>query len=82
MICLMINIQMGFATSKKMTYGALLFLCDIQGNGSFYILEKEIITVLNNISYKYNFIINPFKIYDIIKIDELGTDILITYPKL
>ena len=74
------NYTDGFCYFKKTSDKAMLFLCVIQGDGDFYIFDKENNTVLNNISYKYNFIINPFQIHDIIKISAIGTDILLTYP--
>ena len=43
-----------FCYFKKTFNMEMLFLCDIIGDGYFYILETENNTVLNNISYKYN----------------------------
>ena len=76
------NYSDGFCYFKKTSEKAMILLCNIQGEGDFYILEKENNTVLNNINYKYNFIINPFEIHDIIKVAEIGTDILLTYPRV
>ena len=65
---------------KKNSKDAMLFLCDIVDNGYFYIVQTENNTILTNISYKYNFIVLPIEISNIIIISGLGTEIYLTYP--
>ena len=72
----------GLCYFKKTSNKSMLFLCDIIGEGYFYILETENLTILNDINYKYNFIINPIEIFGIIKVKGHGTYIFLTYPSL
>ena len=60
----------------------MLFLCNIIGDGYLFIFETENITILNDISYKYNFVILPFENYDVIEVVGEGTEILLTYPNI
>ena len=67
---------------KKNSKDAMLFLCNIIGDGYLFILETENITILNDISYKYNFVILPIENYDVIEVVGEGTEILLTYPNI
>ena len=77
------EISEGNCYFKKSDEDSLLLLCDIIGNGYFYILEIDEVIILKNISYIYNFIIEPMDIdiYDVIRIDEYGSEVLLTYPQ-
>ena len=72
----------GYCYFKKTTNDSMLFLCEIKGEGYWYILQTDNDTILNDIHYKYNFIILPQDICDIIKISGEGTDISLTYPNV
>ena len=67
---------------KKYSGENLLLLCNIIAEGDFSILKTDEEIKLNNISYKYNFIILPINISDSIKISGNGTEILLTYPSI
>ena len=60
----------------------ILFLCNVIGEGYFFALETEDDIILNNIHYKYNFILSPIETSDVIKIADFGTEIQLTYPTL
>ena len=72
----------GYCYFKKTTSDNMYFLCDIIGDGYFYVLETENNTEINDASYKYNFVILPIEIYDIIKVSDFGTEIYLTYPNV
>ena len=56
----------GYCYFKKTTSDNMYFLCDIIGDGYFYVLETENNTEINDASYKYNFVVLPIEIYDIL----------------
>ena len=61
---------------------SLLLLCKMEEKGKFdFFIEDEMI-VLNNIHYKYNFIINRNEIYDRIIVDDEGSHTFLYYPEI
>ena len=72
----------GSCLFKKNSKDTMILLCNIIGSGYFYILETENNIILNDINYKYNFVLLPIEIFDIIRIAGYGTEIYLTYPSI
>ena len=78
------EISQGNCYFKKSEFDSMFLMCDIIGNGYFYILEIDEIISLTNVSHLYNFIIDimDIEIYDVIRLAEYGSEVLLTYPQI
>ena len=65
---------------KKKNNSNLLLLCSATEEGEIYLgkIEEEII--LNDIHYKYNFLIQPVDNNKVINIKEIGSYVALVYP--
>ena len=75
------TLKFGYCRLKKIKNIPLFLLCYYELSDSFKRLEEEIIRVLNNVHYKYNFIIQPYSFSVSGRVDYIGTGIYQIFPE-